>query len=342
MKCGVAILSVFAVSACSAVPLPKGGAVAPEAATLEVLILEDHPLVDTIVSTRDSEQLSFEDLLVAVENKLFVLLGEKHDNRSHHELQGRLIDRLSAAERRPAVVYEMLDRTQDGLEEFLAPGSRDDLTSLPAALRLRERGWPPFEVYGPAFTVPYSSGAPMLPGSLGREELRNAYSEGLEGLENGADFGLLVPLNQNLLADLWREIARAHCGRGGEEMLDKMAAAQQVKDAFMAQQLSVAAGSGPRVSVLVAGAGHVRQDRGVPFHLRESRRIAPEHIVSIAFREVERDKLSVEAYELDGDVFDYVVFTPRVDEVDPCIRFEEQLRAIEAQKRERSSTDASP
>jgi uncharacterized iron-regulated protein len=87
-----------------------------------------------------------------------------------------------------------------------------------------------------------------------------------------------------------------------------MVEAQRARDARMA---SVLKGE----SVLVAGAGHARRDRGVPLYLPS------DGIVSIAFMEVEDGKIRPQQY-FNGFAttvsFDYVWFTPRAVRGDPC------------------------
>ena len=83
-------------------------------------------------------------------------------------------------------------------------------------------------------------------------------------------------------------------------------------------------------AVLIAGAGHARSDRAVPFHLR---RMAPGRaIISLAFLDVSTGADAATAYAapFGGETlpFDYVWFTPRVDIRDACERFEEQLKKM--------------
>jgi hypothetical protein len=73
-------------------------------------------------------------------------------------------------------------------------------------------------------------------------------------------------------------------------------------------------------SVLVAGAGHVRVDRGVPYYLRQ--RKADVSMASVAFVEVVRGADAPSAYA-EGFAsaelpFDLVWFTPRASDDDPC------------------------
>ena len=72
--------------------------------------------------------------------------------------------------------------------------------------------------------------------------------------------------------------------------------------------------------VLIAGAGHVRSDRGVPVHL--ARQIQDASITSVAFVEVDAaaEKPGDYAQRFGSDVlpFHYIWFTPKIDEADPC------------------------
>jgi uncharacterized iron-regulated protein len=81
--------------------------------------------------------------------------------------------------------------------------------------------------------------------------------------------------------------------------------------------LSADAGQG---AILIAGAGHVRSDRGVPAHLARDPQTKP--AVSVAFLEVRAGRCSPAAYAEDLGVsalpFDYVVFTPGAEREDPC------------------------
>jgi uncharacterized iron-regulated protein len=82
-------------------------------------------------------------------------------------------------------------------------------------------------------------------------------------------------------------------------------------------------------AVLIAGTGHVRTDRGVPAYLR---RIAPApRTVSVAFLEVDPKRPDADSYAARfnrGLPFDYVWFTPAVDDEDPCEKFRKSLERL--------------
>jgi len=78
---------------------------------------------------------------------------------------------------------------------------------------------------------------------------------------------------------------------------------------------------------LIAGAVHVRKDIGVPVHLQR----LGKQFVSIAFLNVDPDKLEVEDYIDQAELnqqFDYIYFTPSERNQDPCVEFAEQLKKM--------------
>jgi uncharacterized iron-regulated protein len=96
-----------------------------------------------------------------------------------------------------------------------------------------------------------------------------------------------------------------------------MALAQHARDSQMA---SVMLGRGAADgAVLIAGAGHARRDRGVPYYLALEQPQAS--VVSLALHEVAHDVVEPSGYALEASAFDYVWFTPRGSDEDPCAAF---------------------
>lgn len=99
-----------------------------------------------------------------------------------------------------------------------------------------------------------------------------------------------------------------------------MVLAQRVRDASISLSML---GSDKTHRILIAGSGHVRNDRGVPVYLAAKDPQAG--LVTIGFIEVMADKHSIDEYteRWGGDAlpFDYVWFTPRLNRKDPCEAF---------------------
>jgi uncharacterized iron-regulated protein len=89
---------------------------------------------------------------------------------------------------------------------------------------------------------------------------------------------------------------------------------------MMADRLAVA--SGRAGGILIAGNGHIRKDRGVPWYL--ARRDPGARVVTIGLLEV-RDEVLRPPADLP---YDYVWFTPRVDDDDPCAAHKGELQRL--------------
>jgi uncharacterized iron-regulated protein len=271
------------------------------------LLRADHPLVGLIWSVQAGAFVPEEVLLGALREADWRLLGEKHDNADHHRLQARMIAALGP----PAVAFEQLD---DGD----AIGTPTDAAALAEAVAWEESGWPDFAIYAPVFAATLGAGARVLPAHPTREQLMGAGRGGIEVLGEAAKgLRLDVRLPEGEEAELEAEIVASHCGHADERTVEMMLGMQRLKDAWMARALERAG----RGAVLVAGTGHTRRDRGVPIYLDGS-------VVTVTLREVEQGVEEVAGYEEIGEETDFVWFTPRVDEVDPCERYREALEGM--------------
>jgi uncharacterized iron-regulated protein len=101
-----------------------------------------------------------------------------------------------------------------------------------------------------------------------------------------------------------------------------MAVGQRLKDAWMADRLLDA----HTPTVLITGNGHARTDRGVPLYLRR-RNVATDQVATVALLEVRHTADAPTDYD-DIATADYVWFTPRVDEIDPCEKFRKALEGL--------------
>jgi uncharacterized iron-regulated protein len=189
---------------------------------------------------------------------------------------------------------------------------------LGEALNWSESGWPDWvTMYGPIAQAAVDGGGEIVAANLPRSQIREVYGAGSGALHPALveRSGLAEQLPDVLAVDLRQDLIESHCGHGGGEMIDGMFRVQRARDAIMADRLVAA--SGRAGGVLIAGAQHVRTDRGVPWYLA---RLEPgAEVVSVAF--VEADP------PVDGSVkpapFDYLWYTgaPEGEAVDPCDAF---------------------
>lgn len=249
----------------------------------------------------------------------FVLLGEKHDNPDHHLLQAQALKMVLGAKRHPVVLFEQIDLDlQPAIDAYLAkPDATVD--GLGHVLEWEKRGWPEWSLYRPIFEVAMESHLTILATGLGHELIRAVVKQGIGALpaDLAARLHLERPLAPELEASLDEELKASHCGFLPDDKVAPMRLAQRVKDALMADLML--AHDTPDGAVLIAGNGHVRSDRGVPWYLHAARPDA--HAVSISFVEVEHGVSAPAAYAADQPA-DYLVFTPRLDDDDPCADFQ--------------------
>ncbi len=181
-------------------------------------------------------------------------------------------------------------------------------------------------MYQPIAEAALEANLRIVPTNLPLATARKMRSAGLAALEPRVihALGLDQPLSESRSAKLAADIRASHCGYASEDSVKSMVAVQRARDAQMAQSL-IAAGE-PDGAVLVAGAGHVRTDYGIPVYLAKA---GGKRVVSIAFLEVDDQKLEAQNYARsysNGRLpFDYIWFTLRVDDEDPCEKFKSQF-----------------
>jgi uncharacterized iron-regulated protein len=284
----------------------------------------DHPLVGVLLDASTGQSIAPEAMIEGISSARFVLLGEKHDNPDHHRLQAWIVERLATGGRRPALVWEMLESSQrEALARHLRERPRD-AAGLGEAVAFEEN-WGSWELYRPIAEAALAAELPQVAGNLAPAELRRASAppgpERDDALRRALDLDRPFPEASRAL--LARQIEEGHCGRLPATAIAPMLDAQRARDAALARALAL---SGPEGAILIAGSGHTRSDLGVPWALRAREPGAT--VASVAFVEVDRDALTpAEALRAASAVgpHDFLWFTPRVDDLDPCTRFQEQL-----------------
>lgn len=280
------------------------------------LIERHHPLVGRVWSVRERRFVPPARVEADVRAARYLLLGERHGNPDHHALQGRLIASAAQGGRRVAVVAEQLDFDVQPAIDECRRDCADFGADLGARVNWAASGWPAYAVYRPVFDAAGAAKAPVYAGNAGAKRIR-ALSRGdaPTAAEQSWVARAKTPLEglgrDRLVADL----TEGHCGHMPAQHAESLVLAQRLRDASMTSRLELAAASlEPQAAiVLVAGTGHARRDYGVPTLLGEPALV-------IEFVEAAHGATRPERYgPLDG--YDYVWFTARVDEPDPCEKF---------------------
>jgi uncharacterized iron-regulated protein len=311
IRCLVALLAL----ACA---VPKG-----ESGNWESRLGLDDPRVGKIYDTSAHAYVEREVLLYRAKTSDFVILGEKHDNPDHHRLQGTVIQYMAREGVPPSVAFEMLSEDDRPKLDAWHATRPEDVEALADALDWAHSGWPPWPLYRPVFLAAISRSLRIEPANLSRAQLATLRGKGLAGLPESERQRLSLdpPLPQAAQDSLADEIREGHCGMADPHAIGAMIDIQRVRDATLADALL-------RVgvpAVLVAGAGHARKDRAVPLYL--ARRAPERHVLSIAFVEVSRQVGDDDLADLERG-YDFLWFTPRVDDLDPCERFKRELEKM--------------
>jgi uncharacterized iron-regulated protein len=316
-------VALAAALVCGLAPGPRGAAQAATAdppAEAVRLVDRDHPLAGRIWSTREGRYVDEATVLAATGRARFVLLGERHGNPEHHALQARLVRAAAAGGGRVAVVAEQLDFPQQPAIDGCQRDCADFGAELGARVGWAQSGWPPYALYAPVFAAAAEVRAAVLAGNPGVARVRALSRGGAATEAEPWAAAAREPLSPAGRARLVQDLVDGHCGHLPAERAEPLLHAQRLRDAAMAATLARGAGA-DGVAVLIAGNGHVRRDFGVPTLLREPRTLA------IGFMEVAAGA-TVAADYAEPDAFDYLWFTARVDEPDPCEQYREQLRKL--------------
>lgn len=272
-----------------------------------------HPLVFGIyardardATSRTDEAHFFQKLA----ERPFVLVGEKHDNVDHHAFEARVIAALGKSSPRAVVLEHFRDKDQAKLDAFFAkPGAR--AVDLPSEVGW-DPGWGEFAPFEAIFSSALAHRMPLVAGNFDRLDVRGLkdHPESAFSAEVRAELTRVV-FEDGLEKALVDELSASHCGQLPPEFLAPMALAQHARDA----KFSLAMRAGRTSSVLLAGHGHTRADRGVPRFLPKG------SYVTVAMVEIDESKVAPSAYE-ELSTHDYVYFAPKAPaDEDPCAAF---------------------
>ncbi|HLO75015.1 MAG TPA: ChaN family lipoprotein [Magnetospirillum sp.] len=307
----IAVLAAFLLAlAAPALAEPPPAFVAP--------LERDHPLAGKVWLPAAGHFIPVKDLVTMARAADAVLLGETHDNPDHHALQAWMLHRLLEGGRRPLVAFEMMDTGQEPALRLYLDTNPGDAAGLGAALDWNKNGWPDWAMYRPIAEAALHAGAPLAPANLPRDSVR--------AIARGETPDTLPPLPDDQREVMEQEIRAGHCHMLPEAALPGMVRVQRQRDAVMAEALA----RGIRQqghAVLIAGAGHVRADHGVPALL--ARQVPAPRVLALAFLEVKAGETDPAAY---GDLFqsprvpfDAVWFTPRGEREDQCAALKRHL-----------------
>jgi len=290
--------------------------------------IPDHPLTGLIWDVRQEQFADYSALIADAVSARHVLLGETHINPEHHRIQAEVIQDLANRSPRFALVFEIFERDQQEAIDRVVSDPRATSDDVATATDIEDSGWD-WQAYEPLIQLGLAAKLPILAGNAPRQEVRQIAQIGLDAIpeDERASLGLSAPLPHSARAALTEVIIDSHCGHVSGDMATHLVDAQRLRDATLADVMLQA---DPDRTVLIAGAGHVRRDYGVPVYILE--RTPAAELLAIGLIEVASDLTApgdyLERLE-DRDVpFDYLWFTPRTMSEDPCEQFRKSLEKM--------------
>lgn len=244
-----------------------------------------------IIDLHSGETLTPEQLLTRMAVQQRVIVGEKHDNPYHHQIEDWLIEQLSKQRPQGSVLMEMITPSQQGKVDE----AKAWLQSNPAAQGSRVAeltAWQPnwkWSLYGDVVMVAMLAPYPVLSANLDRSEIKAFYQQP----EFPKGQLSVSPAVQLALADT---IRGSHGGEITAKQLHAMVAIQQQRDRRMAERLLAA----PTPALLMAGGYHANKMVGVPLHIQD---LQPEAQVTVLM-------LAEQGVAIDRQIADYLWITP--------------------------------
>lgn len=280
-----------------------GGHATPMAAPT-ALVLPDST---TILDAATGAPIAPAELVRRAAAADFVLLGEIHDNPRHHAVRGALI---TASGRHPAVVFEQFARSDSPVPP---PAAGEDTTAWLTAHGFDVKSWR-WPVHEPVVRAALLEGRSIWGSGLSRASLMSVVRQGPDAAP--VELRALtsrVPMDSTAIAALNRELFEGHCGKLPEAMVPGMRAAQEARDASMADELLRAANTGAP-AWLIAGDGHVRMDMAVPRLLKALAPARSMLVVGIVEAGTDGAKPGPAA----AAQYQVLVVTPPTPRPDPC------------------------
>lgn len=274
------LVSLISLSACHSIEKQP-------VSTVDLAIIQSANIIDT----QTGQSITADTLSTRLASQSHVIIGEKHDNAYHHDIEYWLMTELPKKRPQGAVLLEMLTPSQQSLvdntkkrysgSEYL----RDE--RLMAALKWNS-GWP-WKWYGNIVKAGLSADYPLLAANIDRSEISSAYKNPpiIDGVHS---------TDTSVRQLIQKTIELSHGGELDKTQAEKMTVIQQLRDRAMAKSLLDA----PTPALLIAGSFHATKVMGVPLHVAD---LAPnEKVTVVIMTEEGSDVTSVHA--------DYLWITP--------------------------------
>lgn len=236
---------------------------------------------DNIVDLHSGQKLTPQQLLAKLRDRPRVIVGEKHDNLQHHQIEQWLVESLPRQRTQGSVLMEMITPSQqdkvNAVKDQLKQGKTltgQQITEQTAW----QKGWK-WELYSGVTTAALAGSYPLLSANLDRREIKKFYQHPLA--VTGA-----LSTQPSVREAIAKTIEESHGGKLEPKQAEAMLAIQQQRDRRMAESLLAA----PTPALLIVGGYHANRALGVPLHVEDIAPMTELTVVMLAEEGVKVDK----------------------------------------------------
>ncbi len=218
------------------------------------------PVADSIVDLRSGKTITPGELLELLAAAPRVIVGEKHDNASHHKIEQWLVENLAQQRPQGSVLMEMLTPNQQGRvnKSRLWLQSHPDGNASEIAEQLDwKKSWD-WSMYNGVVMAAMRGNYPLLSANLDRDEILSLYQAPVFPAGNYSS-------QPDVRAAIAETIRVSHGGKIEPDQQKSMLAIQQQRDRRMAERLLAA----PTPALLIVGGYHASKKLGIPLHIRD-------------------------------------------------------------------------
>lgn len=236
---------------------------------------------DNIVDLHSGQKLTPQQLLAKLRDRPRIIVGEKHDNLQHHQIEQWLVESLPRQRTQGSVLMEMITPSQqdkvNAVKDQLKQGKTltgQQITEQTAW----QKGWK-WELYSGVTTAALAGSYPLLSANLDRSEIKKFYQHPL--VVTGA-----LSTQPSVREAIAKTIEESHGGKLEPKQAEAMLAIQQQRDRRMAESLLAA----PTPALLIVGGYHANRALGVPLHVEDIAPMTELTVVMLAEEGVKVDK----------------------------------------------------
>ena len=236
---------------------------------------------DNIVDLHSGQKLTPQQLLAKLGDRPRVIVGEKHDNLQHHQIEQWLVESLPRQRTQGSVLMEMITPSQQDKVNVVKDQLKQGKTLTGQQITEQtawQKGWT-WELYSGVTTAALAGSYPLLSANLDRSEIKKFYEHPLA--VTGA-----LSTQPSVREAIAKTIEESHGGKLEPKQAKAMLAIQQQRDRRMAESLLAA----PTPALLIVGGYHANRALGVPLHVEDIAPMTELTVVMLAEEGVKVDK----------------------------------------------------